>query len=147
MTKITVNRTIRASQDLVFRTVADATLFAKAVPHVVKIAYLSDIKTGVGTRFRETRKMGNRETTTELRVTEYAENEYIRLVADSHGTIWDSLFTIEPLADEKTRLTLTMKAKPQKLLPRFLTPFFKNTMTKALANDMDAIKVFCEKAT
>ncbi|MBD3373552.1 hypothetical protein GF406_00820 [candidate division KSB1 bacterium] len=147
MTKITVSRTIRAPKDVVFRTVADATLFAKAVPHVTRIDYLSDIKTGVGTRFRETRKMGNRESITELRVTEYAENEYVRLVADSHGTVWDSVFTIESTKDQKTRLILTMKAKPQKLLPRLLTPLFKKTMTRALADDMDAIKLFCEKAT
>jgi uncharacterized protein YndB with AHSA1/START domain len=55
MSPIIVTRTIRAPVDLVFQTVADIRRFSQALPHVVKVEFLSDARTGVGTRFRETR--------------------------------------------------------------------------------------------
>ena len=35
------------------------------------------------------------EATTELEVTEYVENDHVRMVADSHGTIWDTVFSVK----------------------------------------------------
>lgn len=38
-----------------------------------------------------------------------------------------------------------MNAKPYKLIPGILNPLMKGGMTKALARDMDAVKVHCER--
>ena len=67
---MTIKRTIHASIDLVFKTVSDINNFSKAVPHIVSAEILSDTKSGVGTRFRETRLMNGKEATTVLDVTE-----------------------------------------------------------------------------
>jgi hypothetical protein len=96
MTRTTVTRFIHAPIDRVFNTVADIRLFSQAIPHIVNVEFLSDAKSGVDTRFRETRVMKGKKVTTELEVTEYVENSHVRLVADSHGTVWDSLFTVNP---------------------------------------------------
>ena len=96
MSRITVTRTIDAPLDVVFRTVADIRQFSKALPRIVKFEFLSEVKSGVGTRFRETRLMKGKEATTELEVTEFIENDRIRLVADDHhGTVWDTLFAVK----------------------------------------------------
>ena len=143
MTRISVTRTISASIDAVFRTVADITEFSKALPHVVKYEFLSDRRSGVGTHFRETRLMNGKEATTELEVTEYVENDRVRMVADSHGTVWDTIFTVAS-ENENTILTMTMDAKAYKLLPKLMNPLVKGMIKKAVDTDMDLVKSYCE---
>ena len=57
MTRITIVRNINAPIDAVFTTVAAIRNFSRAIPHIVAFEFLSDIKTGIGARFRETRLM------------------------------------------------------------------------------------------
>ena len=144
MSQISVIRTIDAPVDLVFQTISDIRNFSKAIPDIVHAEILSDVQTGVGTRFRETRLMKGREATTELEVTEYVENDRIRIVADSHGTVWDSVFTVKS-AQGQTTLELTMRANAYKLGAKLANPLMKSWLTKALESDMEAVKTYCEK--
>ena len=144
MSRMTIKRTIHAPVDLVFKTVSDINNFSRAVPHIVSAEILSDTKSGVGTRFRETRLMNGKEATTVLEVTEFVENDRVRMVADSHGTDWDSLFTVKP-AGESTDLELTMDARAHKLLPKLMNPLIKGMVQKAVEKDMDAVKAYCER--
>ena len=143
MPRMIVTRTIEAPIDLVFTTVADITQFSEAIPHIVKVEFLSDVKFGVGTRFCETRLMKGKEATTELEVTKYIENNRVRIVADSHGTVWDTLFSVTS-ENESTELTLTMDANAYKLLPRIMNRLIFGMIQKAVAQDMDSVKEFCE---
>ena len=145
MTRTSLSRTIRAPTTAVFETVADATNYTKAVSDIVKVEFLGDQRSGVGTRFRETRVMGRREAATELEVTEYVGNERIRMVSDAGGTVWDSLFTVTPVEDGRaTRLDLVMEARPYRLLSRILVPLMKRAVSKAVVGDMDAVKAYLE---
>lgn len=143
MSRITIRKTIQAPADRVFETVADINNFSRAIPHIVNAEILSDTKSGVGTRFRETRLMNGKQATTELEVTEYVENDHVRIVADSHGTIWDTLFTVEQ-SGATTALEMTMDARPYKLLPKIMNPLVKGMIQKAVEQDMDAVKTYCE---
>ena len=80
MRPISTTRQIDAPIEKVFAAVSDVRNFSEAVPHIVKVEFLTDQKTGVGTRFRETRLMGGKEASTELEVTEYVENDRVRIV-------------------------------------------------------------------
>ena len=144
MTRTTVNRTINATPAVIFKAVSDINNLPQTVPDIVKVEFLSEVKSGVGTRFRETRLMNGKEARTELEVTEYVENERIRMVADSHGTIWDSIFTVKS-AGEHTELTVTMDAKAHKFLPKLMNPLMKGLYKKGLEKHMDAVKTYCEK--
>ena len=144
MSRITSTRTIDAPVDQVFRTVSDIRNYSKAVPDIVTVEMLSDVTSGVGTRFRETRLMRGREATTELEVTECVENDRIRLLADSHGTVWDSEFSVRE-ADGRTELRLVMDARPYELLPKLLNPLMKFFVKKGLEKDVDAVKTYCER--
>jgi len=138
-----VIRRIDAPVDAVFQTVSNVENMAKAVPHIVKTEFLSDVRSGVGARFRETRVMNGREGTTVLEVTEYAENEHIRIVADEGGTVWDTVFTVEADGDG-TRLEMVMDAKPYQLKAKLMTPMIMGMIKKAVESDMDAVKSYCE---
>lgn len=146
MPRWTVTRTIAAPVDVVFRTVADVAQFSQAVPNVVKVEFLSDRKTGLGARFRETRLMKGKEQQTELEVTEYVANEHVRLVTpvDEHGFVWDSVFAVRAQGGG-TALTLTMDARTDRFLGKIMLLFIGSMLQTALEGDMNAVKTFCER--
>jgi hypothetical protein len=75
----------------------------------------------------------------------FEKNDRVRLVSDAGGTIWESVFTVKAHG-ESTIPTLSTAAEPYRFLRRFLVPLMmKGFLTKALAADMDAVKVYCEK--
>lgn len=145
MSRITAKRTIDAPVDEVFKTVCDINNYSKAIPEIVKTEIISDVKSGVGVRFRETRLMKGKEVTEEMEVTEFVENDHVRIVCDSHGTVWDSVFKVTP-AEGKTELTLTMDANAHQFMAKLMNPMIKGVIGKALERDMDAVKSYCEKA-
>ena len=143
MPNVTVTRRIEAPADVVFRTVALVEQFSQAVPGILRVEFLSEVKSGVGARFRETRMMMGREASTELEVTEYVENERVRIVSEAGGALWDTVFTVAP-DGEGTALKMVMDARPQTLSARTLVPLILGTVQKAVEEDMDAVKSFCE---
>ena len=144
MKPITIVKTINAPVELVFKTIAHIEEFSKVVNDIVNIEFLSDNKTGTGTRFRETRMMKGKEATTELEVKEYVENEKVRIVADSQGTVWDTLFTVKK-EDDKTMLSTAMVAHTNNIFAKLINSMIRSIIAKAVEKDMDAVKVYCEK--
>ncbi len=140
----TVIRTIDAPSDEVFRTVARIEQFSQAIPHIVKIEFLSDEKSGVGTRFRETRVMKGKAVSTELEITECVDKKLVRIVSDSYGTVWDTVFTVSPTSNGLTELKMVMEARAHKLMARLMNPFVMSAIRSALEADMDAVKAYCE---
>jgi uncharacterized protein YndB with AHSA1/START domain len=143
MPSTTVVRRIDAPVERVFDVVSDISQFSQAIPHIVRVELLSERRSGVGTRFRETRRMGGREASTELEVTEYEPPQRVRIVSDTHGTIWDTVFTTTGVGGG-TELRMVMDARAHKLLPRLLNPLVMWMIRKAIAGDMDAVKAYCE---
>lgn len=147
MTRTTVSTTILAPVDAVFGLIADPVNYTRAVPQITNVEFLTEQRSGVGTRFRETREMGSREAATELEVIEYVKNERVRMVSDAGGTIWDSVFTVTPTGDGgATELQLVMEARPYRLLARVVVPLTKRIVAKAVTGDMDAVKAYLENA-
>lgn len=146
MTRTEVSRTIAASSAVVFQAVSDVSNFAKAVPAIRRIEFLSEVRNGVGTRFRETRVMGKRNAVAEMEVVDYAEGERICLRSDEGGAVWDSTFTVAPVGNDRTRLDLVMTARPYRLLAKLFVPVARGMVAKAVASDMDALKAYCESS-
>jgi flavorubredoxin len=123
--------------------VSDIRQLAKALPHIVRFEFLAEVPARVGTRFRETRLMNGKEYTTELEVTEFLENDRIRIVADSHGTIWDTLFTVQP-ANGQTLFSMTMEGKAYKWTAKIINCLIRGMVQKGVERDMDLVKAYCE---
>ena len=145
MTRATVTKTIAAPVERVFETIADIRNFKKAIPHIIDIEFLGEKRKGVGTRFRETRMIKGRRSTTKLEITDYRENDRLRMVTDSHGTIWDSVWRLEEV-EGGTLLTLTIDAKAHQLVARLMTPMVMPAIQSAVADDLDLVKAYCESA-
>jgi len=130
--------------DLIFKAVADIENLPEVVPEVEKIEFLSEVKSGVGARFRETRRMNGKESVTELEVIEYDKNAHVRMIADSHGTIWDSVFSVKAVV-AKSELTLKMDANGKWILPRLMNFLLQRFVKKGLEKHMEAVKAYCER--
>ena len=143
MNPVVASRRIAAPLDRVFQTVSDVRHFSKAVPDITHVEYLSDTRSGVGTRFIETRVMNGREGKVELEITEYEENDHVRLVSDAGGTIWDSLFAVRQVGS-KVELSLEMGVFPHTLIARLTTWLIRGVVARSIEADMDAVKTSCE---
>ena len=143
MGRIATSRQIAAPVERVFDVVAHVENFREAVPDIVRVEYTSATRKGPGTRFKETRRMGRREATVELEVTEYEPNERVRIVSDAGGTVWDTTFRVTP-SGGGTELSMVMDDRPHKLLARLFTPLVRPMVRKAVGRDMDAVQAFCE---
>jgi hypothetical protein len=80
----------------------------------------------------------------DFEVTEYVKNQRARIVNETHGTIWDSVFTVEPDGDA-TKLTMRMDTTSEQLLPRLMMPLICVLIRRAVESDLDAVKVACER--
>jgi carbon monoxide dehydrogenase subunit G len=141
---ITATRLIDAPIGEVFHAVADIDNFANALPHIVRVEFLTPQKTGVGTRFVETRLLKRKETRTTLEVVEYVEAEMVRLVSDQGGTIWDTTFRVAEVGFQ-TELVMQMEARAYALLAKVVNPLIRGMVAKAVEADMDAVKAYCER--
>src|SRR5262245_44661539 len=120
MPRIVVEDSIDAPLDVVFATVSSPERYAAAVPSISKTEFLGELRHGVGTRFRSTRRMGgkqaateldagadagnnvrlrvtadnSRQSVTELTITECVDNERVRLTADSNNTVWETVYAV-----------------------------------------------------
>ncbi len=145
MSRTEVRRTIAAPPDVVFAAVADVEHFARAVDDIVRVEFVSEIRAGLGTRFRETRVMRGREATVELEITEFAPPERVRFLSEAGGVRWDSVFEVEAAGEGRSRLALVMEATPLTFPARLMVPLMKGVVGKAIARDMDAVKAYCER--
>ena len=144
MAWLELKRMIKAPPERVFRTVAHIEEFRKVLPHIVDVEFLTEQKTGLGTRFRETRMMQGKHHVTELEVTEYVAPQRVRLVTDTNGTVWDTTFTIEDREGE-TKLDFKMDATAHRWLPKFVNGMIKPFVQFAIDHDLDRVKEYCEK--
>ncbi len=145
MKPVAVSREIAAPLEKVFQTVSDIRNYSQAVPAIIRFEFLSEVEHGVGCRFRETREMNGREVSTVLEVTGFETDDHIRYVSDAGGTIWDSVFTVQPApGSSQTLLSLHMEVRPYRLGARIFNFFIRGMVVKGVAADLDAVKAHCE---
>jgi hypothetical protein len=157
---IIVARRIYAPHDVVFSAVADARAFAGAVPGVIAVEFLSDVRSGPGTRFRRIRStpvsVDNRVArhrgdidqseieVSDFEVTEYIKNERLRIVNETRGAVWDSIFTITPIPNA-TLLSMRSEVRSHPFIARLVMPIVAFFRRKAIEAEINAVKVYCEQ--
>jgi len=143
---ISVARKIDAPVDVVFDTIADPKRFAGAISGVTSVELLSAAASGAGTRFRQSRTVKGRETTMDFEITEAVRDQRVRIVNETHGTLWDSIFSLAP-SGKSTMLTMRMDTKSRRLHQKLMMPVVMLMIRKAVEADMDALKAYCERRT
>lgn len=142
MASVTVETTIRAAPERVFAIATDLPNIAETVSGIESVEVLTEGPVGVGTRWRETRKMYGKTATEEMRVTGFEPPRSFVAEAESHGAHYTTEFRFEP-EGLGTRLTLVFGARPLTLAAKVFSVvgvLMAGTVRKALEQDMEDVK-------
>ncbi len=146
MAEITVRKHVAAPVEKVFALATDFRNVPRFVKGITKLEVITDGPVGKGTRFRETRKVFNREATEEMEVTDFHPPRGYSVGCESHGCRFDTDFTFSP-DGEGTALEMTFRAKPvtfgAKVMSVLMRPMMKSVM-KECAKDLDDLKAAAE---
>lgn len=105
---LTLERSIDASTDAVWRVLTDLEGTAAVLSGVTRVERLAGAGYSIGTRWRETRTMLGREATEEMEVVGIVPRRSTTIAAESHGMRYRTEFTLEP-TDGGTRTLLRMR--------------------------------------
>ena len=143
-TTVAVERRVAASPGRVWEAVTDLPDLPRVLSGVQRVEVLTEGGFGVGTRWRETRKMLGKEATEEMTVTECEPPDRYVTVADSHGMHYVSELSLRAEGPDGSVLRMAFSARPadgrrRNLLARLLARFGAKAVSKALAKDLDDI--------
>lgn len=146
MPEIAIERTVRAPIDRVFRAFTDFENSPQYFRGIRRVEFVTEGPIGVGTRFRETRVMFNREATEEMEIVAFEPPRRCELRCESCGVEWRSAFDFEP-APEGTRVRLHMRSRSLTLFARLFAPLgwlMTGTMKKMITADIDDAQALAE---
>ena len=151
--EVTVLRNMACSSERAFQAVTDFDIMPQISPDVVGYEFVDDPPMHLYMKFSETRRMGKgSELVTHLQVTEYRpqEPQHARMVADTHGTIWDTTFDVRPMSSSDTDgkevvLKISMHAQAHELIPKLLNPIMQVLFRSGLNSHIDQVKTWCEQ--
>src|SRR5680860_912729 len=121
MTDVQVERVAAAPASRVWGVMTDLSGWEHSLSGVERVTRL-DTGEGfeVGTRWRETRRMFGREATEEMAVTALDPGRSYRVEADSGGTHYVTVCSVETVDTGAARLSMTMSSRPQGLVQTVL---------------------------
>ncbi|MCA9705094.1 MAG: SRPBCC family protein [Myxococcales bacterium] len=144
MTTVTAETHIDASPDVVFHAISDIEGMPKTNPQVVRVAFLTEQRQGVGTRFRETRRMNGKEHHFDLEVRDFdAGARRVRYVTDTHGTTWDTTVSVSPDGDG-ARVHFAMACLGRTALKRLLNRVLQGMYRRGMVEHVAVLKDYCE---
>ncbi|MBK8178639.1 MAG: SRPBCC family protein [Planctomycetes bacterium] len=148
MTSITSSRFVRASQAAAFALASDLRGAPSRIPAIVRLEVLTDGPIGVGTRFRETRRMFGREATEEMEVTSFDPPRSYAVGCESCGARYRSEFRFTP-QDGGTEIRMEFAAEPltamAKVMGFLMRPMMKK-MVQTCAKDLDHLADALERS-
>jgi len=111
---------------------------------VVNVEFLTEQRSGRGTRFKETRLMNGKEHVTELEVTEQDDTaRTARMVSDMHGTVWDTQIRVVP-AEGGSRAEFAMDCRGKGIVQKVMNVLMQGMFRKGMQAHIDAFKEACE---
>ncbi|MGW6394219.1 SRPBCC family protein [Streptomyces sp. NPDC055103] len=143
-TSVVVERRVAASPGRVWEAITDLRDMPRVLSGVEKVEVLTEGGFGVGTRWRETRRMLGKEATEEMTVTECEPPDRYVTVADSHGMHYVSELTLTADDTGGTALRMAFSARPANdrtpgFVARLLARFGAKAVARALAKDLSEI--------
>lgn len=155
---VTVVRKMTCSSERAFQAVTDFDVMPQVNPDIVGYEFIDDPPMHLNMKFSETRRtMGTNSESlvTNLEVIEFTPQQgpqpHARMVADTHGTIWDTTFDVRPAGtgsqeqeEEVAELKISMHARAQKMIPKLTNPIMQVLFRFGLNKHIDGVKTWCE---
>ena len=153
-----ISRAIDATPQAVFSALADASNLVEMIDEVAQIEFTSDKRSGLGSRFVETRVPDGFAgllgklfwpggVKFAIECTRFVENECVVYSASSVGIRFDSVFTVSAANSlERAQLEMRTEMRPQGLLGKLILPFVRLASASQLTKDIDGIKAYCDRS-
>ena len=150
MRSTSVTRTVDAPVETLWSLATDLEHWPAVVSTIERVEVLAGDGFAVGTRWRETRRMMGREATEEMSVTEVRPGRSNTAEADGPGVRYESTWSFEPTAPDRTTVTFTFGARPTGVLAKaFLAVaggVVMRSVRKAARGDLDDLAAAAERA-
>lgn len=142
----TLSRLINAPVSRVFSISTDLENIPKYIPAIVRIERLDDASkpVGVGTHWRETRKMMGNDAVVELWFTEFERDRACTIVSEGVGCRFTTRFEFTEQG-QKTKAEVTITTTPLTFVGRLMSLMVKGAITKGIGQDLEAIAREAEK--
>jgi carbon monoxide dehydrogenase subunit G len=145
---VVVQRRIAAGQDAVWAALTDLAGMERVLSGVSKVEVLTQGPFGVGTRWRETRRMFGKDATEEMWVTASEPPRRYVVEAESHGTHYISEWRLTADGPASTTVGMTFTGVPSGgaagLLARVLGGLGAKAVSRAIAKDLDDVAAAVE---
>jgi len=138
---------INATPEAVFAVVSDVENSPDRIDWFEKVDMLTDGPVRVGTKWRETRRMNNKQCVEEWEMTAFESPNYFSAYCDSQGYDVEWTMRVDPEGDG-SRLTLDMKTKPRTFIGKLMTPveWLMSGMCKTIVRkDLESTKAYIEQ--
>ena len=138
---------INAKPETVFAVVSDVENSPERIEWFEKVEMLTDGPVGVGTKWRETRRMNNSQSVEDWEMTAFESPTHFSAYCDSHGYDVDLTMRVAP-DGEGSKLTLDMTTRPRTLIGKLLTPvewLMSGMMKKIVRKDLESTKAYIEQ--
>ena len=143
MKEIEVSRVLPAPLEQAFEACGDFTTVAEKISAIKSLEVIGGGPVQEGTRFRETRTMFGRDSTEEMEIRDWAPPKGYTVICDSHGTHYRTLYTFEPVDENKTKVTMRFGAEPRTLMAKLMSFFMGKKMFdmvgKCIGDDLEDI--------
>ena len=140
--KIIVEESINAPINKVFEAFSDVSNIENRISGIKKVEILSKTKSGLGTKWRETREFFGKEATEDMEITLFESPSRYEIDAASHGSKYHSDITFAEENGE-TIVRQIFSATPVSILAKLMTPIafiFRGSTKKALQADFQDLK-------
>ena len=143
---------MRADPRRVWDVLTDVAHADQTLRGVTRVEVLTDGPYGVGTRWRETRRMFGANATEEMQVTAAEAPSRTVVEADSRGTHYVTEFSVVPTDRDVTRLRMTFTAEQpdatgvQRVLGRLFARLGARATRTMMAKDLQDIAARAERA-
>lgn len=146
--RVTVKQQIKADIDSVFSFISHPEGYPEAIDGILKVEILSEQKSGLGCRFKETRMMYGKEASEIMEFSKVEAPYLLESTAASHGASYRSWHKLSQVDDAVVELELGFEGIAQSFSAKIfsiLSIFFVGGIRKALEADLLNLKEYLEQ--
>ncbi|MER2491090.1 hypothetical protein [Catenovulum sediminis] len=147
--KVEVAININVHKELVWKVICDVEDSINVISNILSVKLHHKPSNGlVGLKWTESRLMFGKEAEETMWITEALENSYYCTRAESHGSVYLTKLSVETVHGS-TWLSIQFTGYPQSFFAKcmycLMKPFMQRPMIKALQQDLEDIKEYCEQ--
>ena len=120
--KISMSELLEAPRSDVFNVFTDIENASERISGIRKLEVLSEVRRGVGLRWRESRVMFGKEATDEMEITGFDEPDSYVVEAESLGTHYVSRFRFQEVEPGKTQVVWEFEGRAKTLAAKLMAP-------------------------